>query len=361
MKSYREITEIKDMDKTTALLKEYPPILSQFIQSMEFVTTPKTRLEYTKDLTKFYDYVADFKGLSCKDVNVKILESLEKTFFQDYLHYLKKYEKNGKIITNSDISIRRKLASIRKYFGYLFENDLISSNKVSKIKTPKLREKEIIRMNSEETADFVSVVENGGKISKKQREYHNKQSTRDLAIIYLMLSSGIRVSECVGLNLNDIDMKSCSIHIIRKGGKESTVWFSDEAASYLEEYIEERKRVKTLNENEQALFLSSRKQRLSVRSVEVLIKKYARMAVPLKHITPHKLRSTFASSLYQETGDIYLVGEILGHNDISTTKKSYAALSSQRKEKARNILQINTSYGTDGTNGTEGTNGTDIT
>ena len=353
--SYRKDIENLDMAKTTALLSEYPQILSQFIQSIEFITTPKTRLEYAKDLTKFYDYVSDIKDIPCKDINVEILESFDKLFFEDYLHYLKMYEKDGKIITNSDISIKRKLASIRKFFGYLFENDLISSNKAAKIKTPKLREKEIIRMNTEETAEFVSVVENGGTISKKQREYHDKQSTRDLALIYLMLSSGIRVSECVGLNLTDIDLKSCSIHIIRKGGKESTVWFSDEAASYLEEYIEERKKIKTLNENEQALFLSSRKQRLSVRAVEVLIKKYARMAVPLKHITPHKLRSTFASSLYQETGDIYLVGEILGHNDISTTKKSYAALSSQRKEASRNILQIKSTYGTYGTESTDST------
>lgn len=155
-----------------------------------------------------------------------------------------------------------------------------------------------------------------------------------------MLGTGIRVSECVGLNLNDIDLKNDGIRVHRKGGKEVTVYFSDELESLLLSYLAERKHMETAKGHEEALFISLQMKRISVRSVEKLVKKYAKAVAPLKKITPHKLRSTYGTNLYRETGDIYLVADVLGHSDVNTTKKHYAALEDDRRKKARNAVKL---------------------
>jgi site-specific recombinase XerD len=161
-----------------------------------------------------------------------------------------------------------------------------------------------------------------------------------LALLTLLLGTGIRVSECVGLDLNDIDFKNGGIRIHRKGGKEVTVYFGTEVEDALLDYLEERNQMIAEEGSENALFLSMQKKRIAVRSVENLVKKYSRMVTPLKKITPHKLRSTYGTSLYKETGDIYLVADVLGHSDVNTTKKHYAALEDERRRSARNKVKL---------------------
>ena len=92
--------------------------------------------------------------------------------------------------------------------------------------------------------------------------------------------------------------------------------------------------------HEEALFLSGQRKRLSVRSIEYIVKKYARTTTPLKHITPHKLRSTYGTALYQQTGDIYLVANVLGHKDVNTTKKHYAAMDDNRRRQAARAVKL---------------------
>ena len=156
----------------------------------------------------------------------------------------------------------------------------------------------------------------------------------------LLLGTGIRVSECVGLNLNDLDFGTGSMRIHRKGGKEVILYFGSEVEFALKDYLEEREQILPEQGHEEALFLSMQRKRLAVRSVENLVKKYARVVTPLKKITPHKLRSTYGTSLYRETGDIYLVADVLGHSDVNTTKKHYAALEDERRRSARNMVQL---------------------
>ena len=148
------------------------------------------------------------------------------------------------------------------------------------------------------------------------------------------------MSECVGLNLNDVDFKNGGIRIHRKGGKEVTVYFGQEVEDALMDYLEERKHVIPEKGHEDALFLSLQRKRLAVRSVENLVKKYAKIVTPTKKITPHKLRSTYGTNLYRETGDIYLVADVLGHSDVNTTKKHYAALEDERRRSARNAVKL---------------------
>lgn len=195
-------------------------------------------------------------------------------------------------------------------------------------------------MDQGEIAQFLDEVENGHQLSKKEREFHEKNNVRDLAMMQLMLGTGIRVSECVGLNLSDLDFNNNGIRIHRKGGKKVTIYFSDEVESGLRAYLEERKLKIPAPGHEEALFLSMQNKRISVRSVEKMVKKYASRVTPLKHITPHKLRSSYGTNLYQETGDIYLVADVLGHSDVNTTKKHYAALEEERRRSVRNVVRL---------------------
>ena len=153
----------------------------------------------------------------------------------------------------------------------------------------------------------------------------------------------MRVSECVGLNLSDIDFKINGLKITRKGGNQVVLYFSDEVKVPLVDYINERLENPYLKD-EPALFCSLQNKRITPRAVQNLVKKYASIVTPLKHITPHKLRSTYGTRLYQETGDIYIVADVLGHKDVNTTKKHYAAISEDMRKSVANKIQINPEF-----------------
>ena len=234
----------------------------------------------------------------------------------------------------------RKLASLRSFYNYFYRTEKIKTNPAVLVQLPKLHQKEIIRLDIDEVARLLDEVESGDSLTDKQRAFHQKTQVRDLALLTLLLGTGIRVSECVGLDINDVDFRNSGIRIHRKGGKEVTVYFGDEVEEALLDYMEERKHLIPAEGHENALFLSLQMKRISVRSVENLVKKYARIVTPLKKITPHKLRSTYGTSLYQETGDIYLVADVLGHSDINTTKKHYAAQDEARRRSARDKVRL---------------------
>ena len=148
------------------------------------------------------------------------------------------------------------------------------------------------------------------------------------------------MSECVGLDIGDVDFKNNGIKVVRKGGNEMVVYFGDEVEKALRDYLEERLGITPVAGNENALFLSTQRKRIGVQAVENLVKKYAREITTTKKITPHKLRSTYGTSLYQETNDIYLVADVLGHKDVNTTKKHYAAMDDARRRSAASAVHL---------------------
>jgi site-specific recombinase XerD len=156
----------------------------------------------------------------------------------------------------------------------------------------------------------------------------------------LLLGTGIRVSECVGLDIDDVNFDVCGIKIRRKGGYEAVIYFGEEVELALLDYLEQREHMIPATGHERALFLSLQNRRIAVRSVENLVKKYASRVTSLKKITPHKLRSTYGTTLYQETGDIYLVADVLGHKDVNTTRKHYAAQEDERRRQAANKVRL---------------------
>ena len=242
--------------------------------------------------------------------------------------------------TNEERGIKRKLSSLRSFYKYLYKNEFIQSNPASKVSTPKIHDKNIIRLDADEVANLLDEVESGENLTKKQQMFHDRTKVRDLALLTLMLGTGIRVSECVGLDLDDVDLKNNGIKIHRKGGAEVVVYFGEEVRNALCGYMEERKLITPVSGDENALFLSMQKRRIGVRAVENLVKKYAKLVTNLKNITPHKLRSTYGTSLYRETGDIYLVADVLGHKDVNTTKKHYAAIEEDRRRSAAKYVHL---------------------
>ena len=256
------------------------------------------------------------------------------------MEYLKYRDTDGKKISNKENAVKRKISTLKSVFKYFYRAEKLSENIMERVQLPKLHSKEIIRLDIDEVAMMIDEAENGEGLSERQKAYHNKTKIRDVALLSLLLGTGIRVSECVGLNISDVDFKNNGILIHRKGGKEVTIYFSDEVKEALQNYFDERVLILEESGHEGALFLSMQNKRLSVRSVEKLVKKYAKIISPLKKITPHKLRSTYGTNLYKETGDIYLVADVLGHSDVNTTKKHYAAIEDDRRKSARNIVKL---------------------
>ncbi len=332
---FYESRKINCLNRINEILNELPPFVSEFFIGIENNTSPLTRLNYAGDLRIFFDFLSQevFKK-DVIDITLNDLEQLESFQIEKFLSYLSNYKRDGKTYCCNDKAKQRKLSSLRALYKYFFNKDKIAANTAAKIKTPKIHDKEIIRLDVNEVAELINVVESADGLSRRQKAYHENTKLRDIAIITLFLGTGIRISELVGLNVDDVFFESDSFVVTRKGGNRTILYFNSEVKTALLNWLEYRNNIKNLDKNEKAMFLSIRNKRISVRNVQILVEKYAKAVTPLKKITPHKLRSTFGTNLYRETGDIYVVADFLGHSDINTTKKHYAAMSDDIRRKA---------------------------
>ena len=329
------------------VMEELPPFMKQYFRGIEEYTASRTRLAYAYDIRLFFEFLQKknpaLKDTEIKDFPLSVLDMVKREDIEEYLEYLSLYEKEEKEVTNDERGKARKLSALRSMYKYFFTSELIKTNAPSLVSPPKIHQKEIIRLEPDEVANLLDMVEEGEKLTKNQLRFHNITKYRDVAILTLMLGTGIRVSELVGLDINNIDFNTHGILIRRKGGKESTVYFGDEVNDALNDYLEIRSKMIPEPGSENALFLSIQNKRMCVRSVENINKKYASNLTSIKKITPHKLRSTYGTSLYRETGDIYLVADVLGHKDVNTTKKHYAAIEDDRRRSAANIVKLRNS------------------
>lgn len=342
---YYQQKDIENIKKLREMMKELPPFCTEFFRGIEPRTSTRTRIAYAYDLSVFFDFLKKenpvFAKMERMDFKLEQLDQITVTDLEEYMEYLKyRFNEQNHEIMNQERGIMRKISSLKSFYNYFFRTEKLTTNPAALVRLPKLHDKEIIRLDVDEVALLLDAVEQGEGLTEKQKAFHKRTRLRDLALLTLLLGTGIRVSECVGLDINDIDFKNGGIHIHRKGGKEVTVYFGSEVENALQDYLDERFGIIPEEGSEQALFLSIQRKRMNVRSVENLVKKYAHIVTPLKKITPHKLRSTYGTNLYRETGDIYLVADVLGHSDVNTTKKHYAALDDERRRSARNVVKL---------------------
>ncbi|MCM1194835.1 MAG: tyrosine-type recombinase/integrase [Firmicutes bacterium] len=345
----RDADNIEKLDRI--LYEDLPDFCQEYFVGISSYTTPLTRLNYAYDIRTFFNYLTKkvyrLKGKTTKEITPADLESLSPFEIEAYLNYVEIYKDgDGKIVKNSARGKSRKLAALRSLIKYFEKKQIIRYNPTASVDTPKLREKEIIRLDTEEIGAMLDVVDTGDGLSERQQKYQENTRVRDLAMVSLMLGTGIRVSELVGLDIDDINFKDLSFVVTRKGGARVILYFSEEVAGYLYDYYS-RRIADTSLKKEPALFISLQKRRITTRAVENIIKKYSLVAAPLKHITPHKLRSTFGTQLYRNTGDIYVVADVLGHKDVNTTKRHYAAITDDIRRNAATKVRLHATDNSD--------------
>ena len=343
--NYHDELNKKNVIKLRELLATLPSFCKMYFRGMNDTIGSRTKIAYAYDLRVFFEFLHKNNSYVSKfdipDIPMSVLDKVTREDIEEYMDYLSLYKDiDDKDILNDERGKSRKLASLRSFYNYYFRNELIETNAPSLVPMPKLHEKEIVRLEPDEVATLLDQVEAGTNLTRKQMDYHTKTVIRDVAILTLLLGTGIRVSECVGIDINDIDFDNSRIKVRRKGGNEDVVYFGIEVEKALIEYLNERKMIMPCEGHENAFFLSMQNKRINVRSVEILVKKYTSNVTTMKKITPHKLRSTFGTNLYQETGDIYLVADVLGHKDVNTTRKHYAAMKDENKRKAAKAVKL---------------------
>ena len=343
--TYHEQTDVENTLRLRDVLKTLPPFCRDFFRAIEPRTTTKTRISYAYDIRIFFQFLLEqnpaFRDWSIDAFTVDVLDQLTAVDLEEYEEYLKVYQAGDKTETNGERGLKRKMSSLRSFYAYYFKREMIHTNPTVLVDVPKIHQKSIIRLEADEVALLLDYIEHGGDdLTGQKKVYYEKTKDRDLALVTLLLGTGVRVSECVGLDIEDVDFKNNGIKVTRKGGNEMVVYFGPEVEKALKNYLEVRKNIIPVEGHEHALFYSTQRKRIGVQAVENLVKKYARQVTTTKKITPHKLRSTYGTALYQETGDIYLVADVLGHKDGNTTKKHYAALDDSRRRQAATAVKL---------------------
>lgn len=330
----------ENIAKLRELRKALPPYCGGYFVAISTRTSSLTRLGYARDLMTFFLFLCTYDRFGVdvpRNFDIDKLNLVTRSEIEEYLEYLTLYSVDGKVFRNGLQAKARKLSAVRSLFKYLYNKDLLAENVSEKVLSPKLHEKEIIRLENDEMQRFMDAVEHGSHGEGHAPAYHKHVALRDTAIITLLLGTGIRISECVGLNIDDLDFENRKFLVTRKGGNRTVLYMPDEVVEALQNYLSVRLNIPA---DTDAVFLSLQNRRINVRTVQILVRKYAFASVPTKRITPHKLRSTFGTNLYRETKDIYVVATVLGHSDVNTTKKHYAAISEDIKKQAAEVVHL---------------------
>ena len=349
MSSYFDERNEKTLSRIDGLLDELPEFARQFNVGISMRTMPLTRLGYLRDIRVFCDYLTrkKFRDKQIVDLTLADLEALSPTDIEAFIDYLSSYTVDGKKHSCKEHAKERKVSSLRAMFKYFYKKEKLSSDIMTKVDTPKIHAKPIIRLDVNEVVDLLDEAETGENLPGRQKNFHKATAVRDEAMLSLFLGTGIRISECVGLNRNDIRFDDNSFVVTRKGGNTTILYFSEEVADAIRRYIDwldneilEQTPFGRRVSDRDALFISNKGGRITPRAVEMMVKKYAKVITPFKKITPHKLRSTYGTNLYHETHDIFVVADVLGHKDVNTTRKHYAAMSDDIRRDVVNKVKL---------------------
>ena len=241
MSNYYVQRNNKNLQTIERLLEELPSFCYDYFLSIDSQTSTLTRLNYAHDLKIFFYFLQEKKFRKSKTVLEITLDDIEKVTSNDieyFLGFLSHYNFNGKEHICNERAKARKLSSVRAMFKHFFNKDMISVDNAAKVSTPKLHEKPIIRLDSNEVFDIIEAAESGDGLTPHQRAYHEKTRVRDTAILMLFLGTGIRISELVGLNNEDLNFKDNSFIVTRKGGNKSILYFDEDVAAALQRYLD---------------------------------------------------------------------------------------------------------------------------
>lgn len=332
----------------TALLTNLPDYIFDFIMKYYQGESINTQHAYALDIKVFLTYLLKKNKIphvsAIKDIKTSDLEKITLNDLINYNTYLEHYESEyitptGTLkkvtITNSRKGILRKLSSARSFYTFLFKNDLIEKDITQKMLLPKISHKIKKPLSFKDTIALLNVIFEGEKyFNGKRLAGYLKRKQRDIAIFTTFLGTGIRISELVNLNVEDIDFENESFIVTRKGGNSQEIPMPPQVKNEIYSYLDERLKLPL---TDKALFLSNRNSRITVSNIEKMFKIYCLKAnvTHSEKTTIHALRRTFACRLLEEGVDLKLVSELMGHKDISVTSKYYAQ---HNKETHRKVM-----------------------
>ena len=276
----------------------------------------------------YIEYVSDFMNAVCKqEICNDFYKHISVADIREYIVSLRRRVENGKEVKNSDGTQATRWSALNTFFNFLVADDYITINPMSKTKRPKNKK--------ENSITFLEANEINSILDRIRKESKPQFVNRDLAIVTLGIGTGMRVGALTQIDVEDIDFKNNTIHVIEKGEKERYLSFGTNTRNILSAWLLDRSTY--FNEVEtHALFISQWRQRLTVEGVKKLIKKYAD-GINGKHITPHKMRSSAATNMVKAGVDIQTIANILGHQSVTTTQR-YAAVLEENKQQATNVL-----------------------
>lgn len=295
--------------------------------------SPNTVKEYNYDIANFLKYIkkqfkltdeADLKEIKINDMDISILKKITLQDIHGYISYM------AIDLKSSPATRARKISAIRVFFKYLTSKaKIIDVNPAQDLETPKLGKRMPRYLSLEESKKLLNV----------SQDDTDRNSIRDHAIITLFLNCGMRLSELVGINISNIDFSESRMTVIGKGNKERTIYLNKACMNALKDYLSIRPHDKVKNDSRDALFLSERKERISNRAVQNIVKnELARAGLDTTKYSVHKLRHTAATLMYQYGDvDIRALQELLGHESISTTE-IYTHVNDER---VRNAVENN--------------------
>ena len=294
---------------------ENPDFLNSFLDYTVTILNKSlnTVKEYNYDIANFLKYIKSGKNKdNYKDVDISSMTigEISKITIDDihsYLAYMAT-DLNSKATTRA-----RKVSSIRIFFNYLtVKEKLLTDNPALYLETPKIGKRMPKYLTLDESKKLLDV----------SKDENNRNSLRDFAITTLFLNCGMRLSELVGININDITFSENKLTVIGKGNKERTIYLNKACVNAINDYLAVRPQVTVKHDSKDALFLSERKERISNRTVQTIIRKeLLKAGLDINKYSTHKLRHTAATLMYQYGNvDIRALQELLGHESISTTE-----------------------------------------
>ncbi len=351
--TYRSEVNTRNREKLSRLQQELPRYAVDYLLAIRAHCELSTVVSYGEDLMIFFEYLRRenplLKDTKVRDIPLEMIASLNfhdiNAFISEMSYTTKGTVKGREIVHDAGRSRKRRmLSSLNAMFNYLRVHEYIEKNPAEGAEKIRMKDdKEIIRLSTDEAEQLMdSVKRQTVTVSSRRRKYDQKTVLRDTAICTLLLNTGMRVSECTGIDLKDIDFDERCIWIIRKGGQPDRVYFNDRTSQALTDYLQfERPHYVPAGDStdHDALFLSMQKKRMSTRAIQYMIHNYGESVLSRSGLSPHKLRKTYGTELYNRTGDIKLVADILGHQNMNTTKKYYIASDHKKYGRDQDLFQ----------------------
>ncbi len=352
--NYYEARDGKASDKTDEILEELPAFVGQFVANQAGKNRAALTIKgYVTDIRVFLRFLIEkkyFSGVSfIKDITPEMLSTLsilDCDAFKKYMNNYKKRAEDGSIISvsNDAPGQARKLSAVRSLYTFLFKVNYIEKDRSKRIEMPKIDKKAVVHINLEGISELFDTVNSGEGLSKRQQAYNESFKKRDVAIIAVLLGTGIRESELIGLDFEDVDRRTRVIRVVRKGHKEAWINLPEYSYDALADYMDNsRSKITPMKGSESAVFLSSQRKRLSARALQDLVKKYANAAqlFNASSISVHKLRSTYATELLRASeNNLLMVSKNLGHEQLQTTLRYTAEDENNSKNAALKIEKI---------------------